>query len=260
MSTTHTGIEARLALAQIAIANAIADPDLSAALAAYGYTTERLKEGSKLRERAHTLHQRRIIEYGNLLAASDAHEQAQRQAQDSYMRQVKVARIALKNNRGALQKLSLVGVRKRAQFGWLAQAQQFYANALSEPEILARLNAFGISQAQLASSQSQLNLVAASHATRQQRKGAAQDATHQRDLAIAALHSWMGDFVKVARVALQDRPQLLEKIGVPAHKRRAARSSTLPPTLAADTLVPVAAAPPEPERRNGKPALNGQPA
>jgi hypothetical protein len=116
------------------------------------------------------------------------------------MRQVKVARVALKDNRGALQKLGLVGVRKRAHAGWLAQAQQFYANALAEPEILARLSAFGITEAQLASSQRQISLAATSHATRQQRKGAAQDATHQRDIAMAALDAWMGDFLKVARV------------------------------------------------------------
>jgi hypothetical protein len=227
-----------------------------------------MREGSALHERAHVLYQRQKIEYGNLLAANDAFDQAQRRAQDSYMRQVKVARVALKNNRSALQKLGLVGMRKRAHASWRAQAQQFCANALAEPEILARLNAFGVTEAQLASSQRQINLAATSHATRQQRKGAAQDATYQRDIAMAALDAWMSDFLKVARVALQDRPQLLAQLGMTVRVRRGALRTTplvsFPPThtvLAADsedTAPAATAALPPAERRNGRAALNGK--
>jgi hypothetical protein len=258
MPTTKASIEGRLAQAQLAINNTIADADLSAALAKYGYTAERLRQGAALRDSARIHYQRQKSEYGNLLAARDAFDTAQRQAQATYMRQVKVARVALKHDRGALQTLNLAAQRKRTLYDWLAQAQQFYANALGAPSILDRLAAFGISEALLAEGQRQIEAVAASNAARQRRLGAARDATRARDEAIAALDSWMSDFVKIARVALQDRPQLLEKIGVPAHKRRAAHAPTLPPTLAADTLVHVAAVPPEAERRNGKPALNGQ--
>jgi hypothetical protein len=258
MSSTKTSIEDRLAQAQLAINNTIADPELSAALAKYGYTADRLREGAALRDGARIHYQRQKSEYGNLLAARDAFDTAQRQAQATYMQHVKVARVALKHDRGALQTLNLAAQRKRTLYDWLAQAQQFYANALGAPSILGRLAAFGIAEALLAEGQRQIEVVAASNAARQRRQGAAQDATHQRDVAMAALGSWMSDFVQIARVALQDRPQLLEKIGVATHRRRAAHPATLPPTLAADTLVHVAAVPPEAERRNGKPALNGQ--
>src|SRR4051812_44754378 len=106
--------------------------------------------GRALRDKARVLYQRQKGEYGNLLAAGDALDAAQRQAKDTYMRHVKVARVALKADRGALQALNLAAQRRRALSEWLAQAQQFYANALAERTILDRLATFGITQPQLA--------------------------------------------------------------------------------------------------------------
>src|SRR4051812_46054598 len=56
-------------------------------------------------------------------------------------------------------------------------------------------------------------------AGRQRHQGAAQESTRARDDALAALDAWMSDFVQIARVALQARPQLLEKIGVAVRAR-----------------------------------------
>jgi len=47
-------------------------------------------------------------------------------------------------------------------------------------------------------------------------RGEAQDATKQRDAAIAALETWLADFKVVARIALQDTPQLLEALNLGA--------------------------------------------
>jgi hypothetical protein len=270
MPNIRTSIEAKLAQAQLAINNTIADPDLSAALAVYGYTAERMRQGAALRDTARGLYQRQKGEYGNLLSAGDALEVARRQAKDTYMRHVKVARVALKADRGALQALNLAAQRRRFLSGWLAQAQQFYANALVERTILDRLAPFGITPVLLAKGQSQIDAVAASDAARQQRQGAAQHSTKARDAAIATMDAWMSDFVKIARVALQDRPQLLEKIGVAAPSRRALRPSA--PTTMSATTIPLGATlsaesvavvdepalGPTAERRNGRAVLNGK--
>ncbi|HQO21323.1 MAG TPA: hypothetical protein PLA03_13360, partial [Acidobacteriota bacterium] len=39
-------------------------------------------------------------------------------------------------------------------------------------------------------------------------------ATFEQNRAMEALDYWMGGFVKVAKVALRDQPQLLEKLGI----------------------------------------------
>jgi hypothetical protein len=42
----------------------------------------------------------------------------------------------------------------------------------------------------------------------------AQDATQARDAALDALDAWMSDFIAIARLALEERPQYMEKLGV----------------------------------------------
>jgi hypothetical protein len=254
---SSTSIEERFKWAQIAIGNALADPALLAALAEYGYNANRLQQGNVLREQAWALYQQQKGQYGDLSTAGDELGAARQQARATYMRYVKTARLALGANRGASQKLDLATERKRPLAKWLAQAQQFYTQALSDTTILDKLAEFGITQAMLEAGRRQLDAVSKSEATRQQHQGAARDATRRRDEMIAALDAWMSNFTKVARMAFEGQPQLLEKLGIKARKKRAART----PAAAAHSEVAFAAdaptlvhesQPPAPERRNGR--------
>ena len=49
---------------------------------------------------------------------------------------------------------------------------------------------------------------------RKQLKGDAEEATRSRNLSLRALRLWMKEFYGIARVALADKPQLLEVLEV----------------------------------------------
>ena len=216
----------QLASAQIALDNAIADPAITAALAAYGYSTERLQQGIALRESVRTMQQQQKNEYGGLVAANDTLATAQRQAHDNYMNHVNVARVALKGDQGALEKLGLREERSDQLASWLWQAQQFYANSLANTPITDKLAPFGLTTAVLTAGQTQMNTVSAAASARQQQYGAAKDATRERNEKLAALESWMSDFRRVARVALKHQPGSLEKLGLKS--RRTTRQTATP--------------------------------
>jgi hypothetical protein len=207
-------IEQRLSEAYVAITNVRANTELQAALAAYGYTPERILQGERLRDSAKTHYQQKITAYGGLRAAADALNGAEQQAQALYMRHVKIARVALADDRGALQTLHLIGRRKPTLAGWIAQAQQFYAVALTDVNIQRKLAAFSITGGMLEDGAHQIEAVAARQATRRQQRGSAQHATSLRDAALNELDTWMRELKIIARMALKDRPQLLEQIGV----------------------------------------------
>ncbi len=196
-------ITERLASAQVAIEMVLGDPQLQAIVAAYGYDAARMREGQALRERALALYQQQRAGFGQRLSATDARTSAQSEAHSAYMRHVAVARVALRGERGAAQALDVAAPRQRRQAGWLLQAQQFYANALGTP-IAQKLAAFGVTRDQLAEAQRLVEAVAATTATQQAAKDAAQALTKERDAALDALDRWMRDFRAIAHVALAD--------------------------------------------------------
>jgi hypothetical protein len=214
MPKSKPTIEQRLSEANIAIINVRASAEVQAALAAYGYTPERIHQGELLRDRAKAQYRQKIAAYGDLRTAADALSSAERQAQALYIRHVKIARVALDDDRGALQALHLIGQRKKSLAGWLAQAQQFYTVALADASIQHRLASFSLSGGMLEDGAREIEAVAARHASRSQQRGIAQNATSVRDAALTDLDTWMRDLKIIARVALKDRPQLLEQIGV----------------------------------------------
>ncbi len=225
MTISQASADRLLSFAQVAITNVLNDPDLHAALAAFGYDDNRLRQGNILRENLRTFYQQQKGAYGDLYTAGDELADAQQQAHETYMRYLKVARVALEGDRGAREKLALKGERKRTLAGWLEQAQQFYSNALSDPNILNKLAEYNITSAMLETGKRQVDLVGSHNAARKQRKGTARDATRMRIEAKVALDEWMSDFLKIARVALKDRPQLLEQLGIAPPATRAARTS-----------------------------------
>jgi len=210
----NASIARRLAAAQVAIDTVLADRDLQIALAAYGYGAARMAEGKALRDQALMLQQQQRARYGDLYGATDARATAQAQAHASYKRHLGVARVALRGDRGAAQKLGLQARRETSQAGWLLQAQQFYANSLADVVILGALAAYNLTQAQLEAGQAQVAAVAAGAVAQQASKGTAQETTRARDAALAALNRWMRDFLAIARIALADQPQGLEQLGV----------------------------------------------
>ena len=201
-------------MVQVAIDNALADAQLQQALAAYGYTAARLEQGRQLYQTVLGLQHRQQSGYGGQRTASDAANAAWKQANETYMRLSKVARVALKEQQGDCLALGLNGARKQSFAGWLAQVQQFYTNALAQQAVLARLGEFGVTEAKLKAGQALVVAAEAAYATQKRDKDAAQQATQARNAALRQLTRWHGDFVKLARIAFEDEPQRLEQLGI----------------------------------------------
>lgn len=93
--------------AQVAIQNAQTSPKISATIAQYGYTSERLHQGNLLYDAAQQAHHHYQTTCGDQLAATQRVQQTRQQAQKSYRRFVKLARIAFKDDRGLYIRLGL---------------------------------------------------------------------------------------------------------------------------------------------------------
>ena len=197
---TKTAVDAVLAYAR-----------LQKALAAYGYDKKKMLEGKAHSEKVELLNHLQKKEYGESYEATDSLEIARTEARQLYLRQLEVARVALKDNRGASKTLQLSGNRKRGMFGWLAQARTFYANVAGVKETLAK---YSLTEDELKQGQAMVEAVYQAHSTRRKEFSEAKQATQNRDQALESLIEWTRAFVGIAKVAFANDPEALELMGL----------------------------------------------
>jgi len=207
-------IDSLLHDAQVAIDNALDNPDILDALSLFGYTAERIQQGKALYTTALSAQTTQQLEAGEQKSATAELEANRAVAHTTYMRLVKIARVAFKRDAGIATQLDLNGDRKRSLAGWLAQTTQFYVSALTNPAIQVGFSEFGITGDKLRAGLLEVRAVEASNLTQEKEKGEAQAATQTRDEALDALQEWLSDYLAIAKVALEDNPQLLEALGV----------------------------------------------
>ncbi len=214
MSKPNQALSTRLLAADLAISNALSDEQVKTYLAEYGYDDTRLNEGKALYDTVQELQQKQTREYGEQYEATDALNAKRAEASAVYMNHVKIARVALQENRGAFQKLNINGKRKASLSGWLAQATQFYINATTDADIIAAMGKFNVTEQKLLAAKQLIEETVSLNAAQEKEKGEAQQATVERDEALDALEFWLSDFFAIARIALEEKPQLLEKLGI----------------------------------------------
>ncbi|MEL7069858.1 MAG: hypothetical protein AAGN15_14555 [Cyanobacteria bacterium J06581_3] len=210
----NRSIDTFLSQAQLAIDNSLNNPQILAAVKDFGYDTKRLNQGKALYNALAAAQLEKSSESGEQISASEAVQAQWETSKKSYMRLVKVARVALKKEGGAISQLALSGKRKESLSGWLSQANQFYQNALSSPAILKALKEFGITDKKLTAGLQEVKAVEAANLAQEKEKGEAQAATQKRDAALDAMQDWLSDYLAIAKVALEEEPQLLEGLGV----------------------------------------------
>ena len=135
MTFNNTNIDSFLHSAQVAIDNSLNNPAILQAVGELGYTSQRLQQGKKLYNLAAAAQLSQQSETGDQRSASQIVKDAWDAAKKPYIRNVKIARIAFKRNSGIATQLDLSGKRKQSLSGWLAQANQFYKNALEDKTV-----------------------------------------------------------------------------------------------------------------------------
>lgn len=207
-------IESLLTKANVAIYNGIENAELAKQLAVYGYDADRLTEGKTLCDTAKALHQKQVKEYGEQYDATRELEGTRIKANMVYMKHVKIARVALKNRIGDWDKLQINGKRKKSVSGWLVQASLFYINLLGDEKLLEQMAGYGITAEKLQEGQKLISEAETSYAKQLKELGESQDATKARDEAIDKLQYWYSDYIEIARIALEEKPQYLEIMGI----------------------------------------------
>ena len=200
--------------ANTAIDNSLNAPDLLAAVTPFGYDAARLNAGKAIVSDLEALHNQKEIKYSNKYAQTGEKNSAREAAYDKYIVHVKLARVAIKDNPVFERQLGLQGKRATDLNGFLLQATRFYNIALDNADIQTTLATVGIDTTQLQDGLSAVTAIQAAHTEQINAKGEAEAATKIRDQKADEVIDWLSDYIKIARIALEDSPQALERIGV----------------------------------------------
>jgi hypothetical protein len=180
----------------------------------YGYNQEKMGEGKKLYDALDSL-EREYLRAIDIKAAINFQKQKlQRQVNKSYMKYLKIARIAFDNNIEVRESLMLEGVRERTFEKWKHQVAVFCNNLLINKEYWPPIEAYGISMnliQQLKEQLEELNVISDQVI---KLTGQVKLVTEKKRKQTILVQNWVSDYIKIARIALEDEPQNLEKLGI----------------------------------------------
>jgi hypothetical protein len=125
--------------------------------------------------------------------------------------------------------LGLAGKQPRGTAAFIAAGYTLFDNAGS----VAALANLGYTEEKIAAERGKIEAFDSANQVQEAAKGAAQQATQDQDAALAAMNDWVMTYLKIAKVALRNKKQLLEKIGVAARTAKTATQRAAPQKAAA---------------------------
>jgi hypothetical protein len=232
---SHAAIAAELNTAQVAINNTLGDPEIKTLVAGFGYTTAKLNKGKGLYTAALEAVNASKGGRGGQKGATAALKAAKLDAHDAYQALAQVARASLP--KADLETLGLTDKEPRGTAKFIAAGYALFDNALTVP-ILAE---FGYDADRLAAERARIEAYDQANQTQEAAKGSKEQANVDKDAALADMNQWVAQYLKIARVALRGKPQLLEKIGIAARTSKTKAQQAAPKKAAATRAAKKAA-------------------
>lgn len=135
------------------------------------------------------------------------------QLEESFDMHRKKAKVVFRNDSLTAGKLAISGAMPRAYIKWLEAAKKFYSIASADTDIQGKLARLKISADNLSAANTIISELEAARSEYLKEKGESQAATKTKDTAFAKIDDWMSEFYAVAKIGLDDKPQLLEVLG-----------------------------------------------
>lgn len=205
----------RLALTATLFASVAEDADLRAALETVGYDASRIDAGRALLSAAQAAHDASVAAAGRQREATEAQKAAYSTARERFTPLLAQARVGFRVQPATLAALGAKGGVQRSAAPFIAQGRQF-TQAAADADRAAVLARVGVTPQHLSDLTATLDAFEQARQAADARQAEAQDATAARRAALNALDAYLRDLRALARVALRQRPQLLEKLGIRA--------------------------------------------
>ena len=199
---------------RVSLTNVENQPEIASTLAEYGYDLPAITKGRELLGITITAFNFNQQEDNETIQARFDFDAKVSLMTEKYASHRKKAKVVFRKDDVTLKQLGLTGSYSRAYVKWIATMKTFYNGVRSNASHLAKLLVFKITEDEISSCITEINAIETTRTLYLKEVGESQEATKSKDQALADLEEWMSDFYAVAKIAMEDKPQLLEALGL----------------------------------------------
>lgn len=199
---------------RVALENVETQAEIAASLAEFGYDSTVIANGKQLYETARQAFDSNKTEDQETSAAYNAFEQQMHKMHDYYVKLRKKIRIVFRNDPVVLKNLGVTGSIPRPYVQEVEAIRKTLLALQNNDTLLQKLASLKVTAEEITGVLSDLQQLDTLRADYLKEEGESQNATKVKDMALGDLDNWMRDLIDVARIALEDKPQLLESLTV----------------------------------------------
>jgi hypothetical protein len=213
MATKRTLTEAEtLEQYRVSLDNVENQSEIATIMAEFGYDTETIGQGKALLAETRQAYDANKTEDDETFEAYGKFSDLKAQLEETYSLHRKKAKVVFRNDSLTLDKLAVSGSLPKAYVKWLETVKKFYSEATSDHLIQEKLSRLKVTLDNLNAADAMVGQLENARAEYLREKGESQDATKAKDAAFVKMDDWMSEFYAVAKIALEDNPQLLESL------------------------------------------------
>lgn len=186
---------------------------LRSELEEYGYDEQELNKGRSLYTTAQQKLDANKTETAEEKLAYDVFSKKFQELKNTYSTDRKKAKIIFKDQDAILSVLGVKGTASIRISGILDSVDTFYKQLQTKEEVRTPLRRLKITDEHIIEQLNLLEETKTAYQTYEKEKGESQQATKDKDKALADLEKWVREFYAIAKIALEDKPQLLEVVG-----------------------------------------------
>ena len=220
-----TSVAKLLEAVELALRGITENKELQKKMSGYGFTPQRTQEGKALAENLRLMSSTREQHQGDTRRLSHRIKQDSLTTREVFRDHVAIAKAAFRTEPLVIQELKIQKLYS-IQWKWTQQALDFYSQA---PAHMERLQQYGATAESFQQNQAAVEALLDMKAQRLQKKGKAEHSTQERNQKIKELRAWYGGFRKLARIAFQETPQLLETFGIVVRSQKTRKKAAQTP-------------------------------
>jgi len=191
------------------------NPEIAEALAIFGITSEHIDNGVAKYEGVIQIFSINVKEHQEKDIAYDNYIESRENVFTIFNQTIEIIRMIVRGDKDLQDRLHFSSIQKKSPIEeWINNVLWFYEVLLNEVVLLQKISSYNITEENIIDQKEQVANLKVLRNTVFAEKGEAEEARRLRDEKLADLEEYCYELRTIAKIALKDKPQLLEMLGI----------------------------------------------